>query len=631
MTAHCCQFQKLADVDPALARTLTHHAIDTAPQFDVHAIRLQTVQMRTRDGVRLATDLYLPPATRSPSVVMRTPYGRAKDIFVGIFLSLARRGYAVIAQDCRGSGDSEPDRFDYYMYEADDGFDCVDWVIHQDWFDGFVGSFGASYVGQTQWCMAMHPHMSTLVPQVSGIGIVANTTRLYMYRNTASRLTGKAKRTSAPHFTDVEREMEKETMAGGYFNESLHPHVPPPLLQRFPELVAMQVESAQRVLWERYCAMSGAERAELARLGLGTDAVSGADLYALSTIFGRRVHIDAHTIPCVDTSELCRKLQAPPLMITGWYDWCLNDALATWQALGREARGNVRANRRLIITPAAHALPGYREGMERHPELANSHRQNVELLLRWYGAVRNGATSAWPTVIYYLMGANEWRIADDWPVPGATQIALYLGPGGMLTSSAPSSSGDPDRYRYDPDDPTPTVGGSIVSYLYPTGSVDVSTVQKRDDVRVYSTPPLDQDIDVIGPISLILYASSSARDTDFVARLSDVFPDGRAIQIQSGILRARYRKVDGPPQWLEPDQIYRLEIDLWATANRFKKGHRLRLDISSADFPKLDRNSNRAGEKGDPLVAHQAIYHDREHPSHLLISTLTAGSPHAGR
>jgi hypothetical protein len=205
-------------------------------------------------------------------------------------------------------------------------------------------------------------------------------------------------------------------------------------------------------------------------------------------------------------------------------------------------------------------------------------------------------------------------------VPEAETLSLYLGAGGTLTKHEPQKPSEPDHYIYDPTDPTPTVGGSIVSTVYPPGSVDVSEVQKRSDVLTYTTESLDRDLDVVGPLRMILYASSSALDTDFVARLSDVFPDGRAIQLQSGILRTRYR--DAEPERLQPNRIYRLEIDLWATANRFKAGHRLRLDISSADFPRFDRNSNRGGEPGDPVLAGQTIYHDPKHPSHLLMSVL---------
>jgi putative CocE/NonD family hydrolase len=161
------------------------------------------------------------------------------------------------------------------------------------------------------------------------------------------------------------------------------------------------------------------------------------------------------------------------------------------------------------------------------------------------------------------------------------------------------------------------MGGSIVSSVYRAGSVDVAPIQSRPDVLTYSTEPLKHDVDIVGPLRMVLYASSSAPDTDFCARLSDVFPDGRAIQLQNGILRARYR--DEVPALLEPDCIYRFEIDLWATANRFKRGHRLRVDLCSADFPRFERNANRGGGPGAPLPARQVIYRDAAHPSHLLL------------
>jgi putative CocE/NonD family hydrolase len=205
---------------------------------------------------------------------------------------------------------------------------------------------------------------------------------------------------------------------------------------------------------------------------------------------------------------------------------------------------------------------------------------------------------------------------------------LHLRTGGRLDPTPPSEPSAPDTYLYDPDDPTPTVGGSIISFVYPTGSVDVSEVQQRADILTYTTTVLERDLDVVGPLRVILFASSSAIDTDFSARLSDVFPDGRAIQLQSGMLRARCRDLDGDAALLEAGRIYRLDIDLWATANRFKRGHRLRLDIASADFPRFDRNTNRGGEPGAPLKVVQSLYHDPEHPSHLILWVTGGRSSH---
>jgi putative CocE/NonD family hydrolase len=224
------------------------------------------------------------------------------------------------------------------------------------------------------------------------------------------------------------------------------------------------------------------------------------------------------------------------------------------------------------------------------------------------------------------MGANEWRAASDWPLPDTETKTLYLGAGGSLGEQAPSGESAPSSYVYDPADPTPTVGGSILSNVYPAGSCDVSAAQARADVLTFETDPLATDLDVVGNIVLTAWISSSALDTDFLVRISDVFADGRAIQLQSGALHARHREADAPPELLEPDKVYLFKIEVPATANRFMAGHRIRLDISGADFPKFERHSNRADGVSDPLSAHQRIYHDESRPSQITLPTVVRQS-----
>jgi uncharacterized protein len=618
------ELQRLADVAPDLARILNRSIVHTAPRFAVSDIRCETAMVTMRDGVRLATDLYLPPKLPAPSVAVRTPYGRSMDQLAGVALFFARRGYVLISQDCRGTGDSEPDSWDYYVREPEDGYDLVEWVSQQAWFDGFLGSCGGSYVGQTQWHMAMHPSMSTIVPDVSGLGIAVNTVHLHMFANAYARSVGKgADKIAVPYF-ELEGQMLEETLATGYFNEPLHKPLSEALLSRFPNLRKLPPPQAKRWLWEHYCSLSCAGRAEFVKQATGTKSVSILEVESLPAIFGHQISHDRHTVPHPRPAELCQSFHAPVMLRTCWYDWGINDALATWELLMQAAPEPMRSLCRLFIAPCAHNMLGYHEKIAEHPELHHAYGvlNNFEMLLRWYDTMREDKIGSWPTVIYYLMGANEWRVADAWPVPEARTVPLYLGAGGRLSTQTPQRASEPDRYTYDPDNPTPTVGGSIVSFVYPPGSVDVSEVQKRADVLTYTTAPLEQDLDVVGPLRMILYASSSALDTDFAARLTDVFPDGRAIQLQNGVLRARYRNLEGEPELLESGRIYCLEIDMWATANRFKVGQRLRLDISSADFPRFDRNTNRGGETGDPIPARQTIYHDPEHPSHLLVSVL---------
>jgi predicted acyl esterase len=616
----------LAEVAPDLEIILLRG--DPPPaRFAPAEIRPETARVTMRDGVSLATDIYRPPVHHpAPTVVVRTPYGRAHPKFVEPCMTLACCGYVVVLQDCRGTGDSEPGSWDYYVYEREDSFDLVDWVTGQVWFDGFVAGCGGSYLGGTQWCMAMHPRMSTIVPEVCGIGIAPRTVRCHLLLEAYARSVGKGADKVPVGYDELERLIMKETLAGGYFNEPLHQPLSDALLAAYPHLTSLRAVDAKRWLWERYSSLAPAQRAQMIKQAVGTSNITVVDVEALSATFGSRIAPDAHLLPRLSDTAVLESLAAPALVVTGWYDWFLDDALATWSALRRAARESVSSRSRLLIAPSAHLMPGYHEGAAAHPELERVYRTQhiVDLLLRWYATVHEDNVDCWPVATYYLMGANEWRVASDWPPPDTQTQTWYLGDKGNLTLRKPSGASDPDRYTYDPVDPTPTIGGSIISFVYPTGSVDVSEVQKRADVLVYTTEPFECDLDVVGALKLIVYASSSAVDTDFAARISDVFPDGRAVQLQSSMLRARYRDPAGEPELLEPGRIYRFEIDLWATANRFERGHRLCLDICSADFPRFDRNTNRGGDAGPPLRAAQAVYHDPEHPSCLLIPVLPA-------
>lgn len=591
----------------------------TPAMFAAADIRIETVFVTMRDGVRLATDLYLPPQLPAPVIAVRTPYGRDSDRLVAPFMSFTRRGYVVAVQDLRGTGQSEPEDHDFYMFEPQDGYDFVEWVGDQDWYDGFIGSLGGSYVGQVQWPMATHPKMTTIVPEVSGLGVGVKTASYHMVTNALARTIGHGEEKLDVPFWQLEGIMLDETWATGFFNEPFVSPLLADLAESFPELKDLSPIEAQAWLWAHYCSLTCQERAEFVRTVTGSAHVTMVDGENMGPIFGQGISIDRHTLPAVDPAQQVADFRAIPLLRTGWYDWFVNDALETFELLRAHAPEPLRSQARIIITPSAHNLPGYKERMGEHPELQHNHSSNVDFTLNWYQTVRDGSIDDWPRVIYYLMGANEWRSADNWPLPEAVDTPFYLGAGGTLSSSAPQEQQASDQYVYDPLDPTPTVGGHIVSWVYPPGSVDVSAVQQRDDVLTFTTEPLEEDVDVVGKLRMVLYASSSAVDTDFAARLSDVAPDGRAVQLVNGLLRARYRNLDRGAELLVPGEIYPLEIDMWVTANRFKAGHRIRVDISSADFPRFDRNTNLGGEPGDPVPAKQTIYRDATHPSHVVL------------
>lgn len=610
---------KLIDASPELERLLARGEMPP-PLHAPSEVRIESLMVPMRDGVRLATDLYLPPTLPAAVVAVRTPYGRSRDAsgHVGAMIAFARRGYVAVSQDCRGTGESEPEYWDYYVHEEEDGYDLVSWICSQPWYGGFIGATGASYGGQTQWGMAAHPEMSAIIPAMSGLGVATSTVRLHMFMNAYALTIGKGDK--QPIAADeMERHFEADTMAGGFFNAPITSDLLGEAIDALPGFDSARGEIPKDRLWATYCALTGAERAASIKKLRGTGQVTSVDIEALTDLFA--VGHDAFSLPRANIFELARAIQALPLIRTGWYDWSLGDALATWSLLRGKGSPSIAEKARLLVTPYAHHVPGYRESDDIFSELFRSPTSlnQIGLSLSWFDAVRQDRLALWPRVIYYLMGANCWQAAEDWPVPGAREMVFYLHPLGRLSSDAPMPSAQ-DRYSYDPCDPTPTVGGSILSYRYPPGSVDVSTVQRRHDVLVYTSDVLTDDLDVVGPLRMVLHASSSAPDTDFSVRLSDVFPDGRAIQLQSGILRVRHRAANPMP--IVPGQVYELEIDMWATANRFKAGHRLRIDISSADFPRFDRNANRAGAPGEPVIAEQTIYHDPEHPSRLVCQIL---------
>jgi predicted acyl esterase len=593
--------------------------ISTPAVFPAEAIRQETQFVVMRDGIRLAAHLHLPPKLPAPVIAVRSPYGRAR--YAEISMALARRGYAVVCQDVRGTGDSEPDAWDFYVHEGEDSYDFVDWVAGQAWCDGFIGAMGGSYDGGTQFCMATNPKMTATMPEVAGVGIApSHGVRFHMFLNAYSRTVGKGKDKVNVDRALLEAQMRDETWATGYFNDPLHSPLPESVKARFPQLEMLSEHERWDWLWKHYNSLDPAGRVRFLKEALGEDTITFVSTTKLNPLFGPVVDPDALMLPRAGVPELCASIHAPALMVTGWYDWCLGDTLESYTQLTRKGIAPARASR-LLITPGAHNVTGYHEGEAEHPALRRTYRsgENLELLLHWYGSIRQGKAQEVPAVTYYLMGANEWRTAEAWPPPEAQDRRLYLGAERRLVDEPPASSAA-DTYTYDPDDPTPTLGGSILSAVYRAGSVDVSEVQQRGDVVTYTSDVLAQDLDVVGPLRLILYASSSALETDLYGRLSDVFPDGRAIQLQNGVLRTRYRPLaKGETALLEPSRVYRFEIDMWATANRFAAGHRLRLDISSADFPKFERNRNRGGTPGPSVKATQTIFHDAERPSHLIV------------
>ncbi len=317
------------------------------------------------------------------------------------------------------------------------------------------------------------------------------------------------------------------------------------------------------------------------------------------------------------------RVRAPSLNIGSWYDIFLGDTIANFQTVWSQGKPT-----RLLIGPWTHTSQGSSIGERAFGFVGQGGDGLMDLgsvQLRWFDhwlkGIDNGVPAEAP-IRLFVMGADVWRDEHEWPLARAVDTPWYLRAGGGLSPERPGVEA-PDRYDYDPEHPVPTRGGAVLmTQEYPAGPLDQRAIEARSDVLVYTSMPLERDTEVTGPITVHLWAVSSAPDTDVVARLTDVSPDGRSFNLTDGIVRARYRRFaqGEPPSLIEPGRPYEYVIDLWATSNVFKAGHRIRLQITSSCFPRWDRNPNtghRFGADTELRVAHQEILHDREHPSHV--------------
>lgn len=571
----------------------------------------KNVMVPMRDGVRLATDVYRPEGDEPlPAVVQRLPYN--KDLPIANFsfdvLRAARSGYAVVVQDTRGRFASEGE-FNPFFDEAPDGADTVAWVAEQSWCTGNVGMAGGSYFGATQWL--------------------------------AAKETPPALKAIAP-FVTTDQYYDSWAYQGGAFQLGFNLHW---------TLSSLALGELQRRL--------GAGEATLEQFGELIAAVDGNEelfgrmpLRDLPELRGLAPYYDdwlAH--PSYDDfwrscapREFYEDITAPALNMGGWYDLFLKGTIANY--LGMKTRGeseSARTMQRLVIGPWAHGpLTGWFPERNYGVMAGTDATDITGMQLRWFDRLlkgeNNGAADDKPVRIF-VMGANLWRDEDDWPLPDTQYVDYYLHGQGRANSSAgdgmlatdAASEEISDAYLYDPRDPVPTVGGSsFLPGLFigaNAGPRDQRKVEQRSDVLCYTSEPLNEPLEVTGPIEAVLYVSSSAPDTDFTAKLVDVWPDGRAENLADGIVRARYRESLSEPTLMEPGQVYEVKIDLVATSNLFDAGHRIRLDVSSSNFPRFDRNTNTGGTIADETAddmrqALNRVHHGGACPSRLVLPVI---------
>ena len=578
-------------------------------QNELKVIRERNVMVPMRDGVRLAADIIRPDSPgRFPVLVIRGPYG--KDSYVDTpdhsIWFFPKHGYVVVSQDCRARFESEGDSYNPLFQEAQDGYDTVEWAARQPWSNGRVGTTGQSYLGATQYNLATNdplpPHLQAMAP----VSASSDFHQSWVYHTGGAMEWG----WTVPYAIFKGR----NTLSRGGHEK---------LLSQMDDYVLPADNFAQPLQdrWYRHLPL----RDWIDRLKETAPYFGEYFDNETNVPYWRKINLLEHT----------KGITVPMFHVSSWYDIFLEGALNAYRAIRRQGGSETSRNgQKLLVGPWAHIRPYTAPTSGETGDIDFGPEARIELhqsLLRWFDYwlkdIDTGIMEE-PPVRIFVMGENQWRDEQEWPLARTHYTRYYFhshGPantrsGAGTLSTVPPGDEPEDNFQYDPSDPVPTRGGNTL--IIPQGVGDQGPVEDRQDVLVYTSEPLERDLEVTGPIEVRLFASSSAPDTDFTAKLVDVRPDGYAHNLQDGIIRARYRTSGSEPSPIEPGQVYEYVIDLWATSHLFKTAHRLRVEISSSNFPRFDRNPNTGAPLGqeDRLVAaNQNVLHREAYPSHIVL------------
>jgi putative CocE/NonD family hydrolase len=560
--------------------------------------------MLTRDGKRLYADIYQPRGEGEfPTLLRRTPYGRTQNDLAEAFNEahyFASHGYLVVVQDTRGRHGSEG-VWHPFVYEAQDGYDAVEWAASLPQSNGRVGMFGQSYGAISQYLAATQrpPHLVTAVPVSAYLGAFEN----YWYNRGALELSW-----TLSYFMNMATDVLTKLGDRG----------------RLATLEAMKSDPDVRFA------------------PLTDDALRHLPLQDWVDRFGPGAPFLADILHhdkedgywwAVDLRRQLHNIDVPILHVGSWYDIANWDTPQYFLGISREAMSTTaRENQALFMGPWSHLLPysqptsGGTGDIDFGPEAAFP---VLQMQLEWFDHyVRDGGSSLpRPPVTLFVMGDNVWREEHEWPLKRAEATSWYLRSngdangadgGGLLDRERSEADDLPDTYVYDPEDPVPSAGGRYVG----GGVRDQRTKGKRQDVLHYTSAPLAQSLEITGPLQLELHASTDAVDTDFVAILCDVHPDGFVQNLAEGLVRGRFRDDYDEPTLLTPGEVYRFTIELGNISHVVQAGHCLRLLVTSSDFPRWDRNTNtgeRPAAASRTQQARQTILHDRVHPSRLIL------------
>ncbi|MCM5680342.1 CocE/NonD family hydrolase [Schlegelella sp. S2-27] len=560
------------------------------------------VRIAMPDGVHLAASLYLPPNARRslPTVLIRLPYDRKRyGEALASALFFSRHGYAVLVQDIRGKFESEGEFAPWYR-ATEDGAATLDWIVQQPWSNGKVGTFGCSALGELQYALARarHPAHAAMIAQGAGGAL------------------GSMRGTSA-HFGFFEGGVFQLASGFGWFvkHGAKDPRAPAP--------AGLDIGSA---IWG------------LPVAGLVNQARPAPNAYDELL----RWPLDDPRWRGYGFVSDGDRLTTPTLDINNWGDQTIEGTLA----LARHARaqetdrGPVRHH--VVIAPGDHCEAEAIAQTGRFGDLEMPHAEQPyrDWYLRWFDHWLRGNADALeelPPYLFYVVGEGRWLTSSHWPPEGVQTQRWYLhsagransrdGDGQLLTAPAPAGEAN-DEFVYDPAKPVPSRGGPLCCTGNPAdraGPVDQRDVETRSDVLVYTSPPLQRPLRIAGPLVAKLTVSSSAPDTDFVARLVHVWPDGRATSIQEGALRARYREGTDKPALMTPGQTYQIAVNMRSIAYLLPEGHRLRLHVTSSSFPRLERNLNTGGDNAEEsrgVVARNRVHHGGARLSYLELPVL---------
>lgn len=599
---------------------------DKVKKLEEIAITDQKVMMPMRDGIRLATDVYRPKTDKPvPIIFSKTPYnfntyrdGELRTRNLERAYDAVSKGYAFVIQNERGRFFSEGE-WDILGPPTTDGYDAFTWMKEQSWSNGKIGTLGCSSTAEWQMAVAAldHPSHAAMVPMgfEAGVGKIGDS-----YGQGAWYRGGAHQMLFIAWMYDTQHDIFKPNLPKDITQEDLL------RIQRFydmaPEMPKVDWSEAFyhlpiKDIFKHVNGSKGVWDKMIVRKPNDPDWYKGG-LYHDNMPFG-----------------------VPSLWFMSWYDYDTSPSIALVNHVKKTAKDpDIAKNQYMVIGPSAHCgffrVANNDSLVVGERNLGDARYDYNGLIYSWFDywlkGDDNNVLKETPAVTYYSMGNNEWKTSETWPPENSVMTPFYLNSGGNANSLygdgtlklKMAGNESPDAFTYDPYNPVPSYGGNVccMGGAQDVGSFDQQQQETRNDILVYSTEVLKEGVQVSGSIECTLYVSSDVKDTDFTLKLIDVYPDGRAFNLDETIQRVRYREGYEKEVFMEKGKVYKVELSSLSTSNYFKKGHQIRVEISSSNFPRFDRNLNTGGnnyDESEGITAHNKIHHSKKHPSHIKL------------